>query len=383
MNRFDEMAETHRRYFPIYRSAVENIQVYGETGQMLNHFVIGKIGSKKGIRGYILRKMYELIGGNWEEILPIIAAVEMHLASMYCFNVGADSKSGYDTAEKRKTAFNTRDISFELALAIISQSGLPEEKVRILKDLFIITDQTFYKGETLDVLANIYSIPNITNEDIRNRYGIEPTLGQGTLNEFEHSSLEERVLYRTYGINAAMFENLGTVVGILRNVGGKEIDALTSFGRNYGLAMMIINDVQDYSLDLAREITREKKHLDVFSDLREGKITWPILFYLNREDINSIPWGNCDYQEYEDFRQKLCKTGIIKRCVLEAMAYSKRAVTALSPFANNDSRNMLIDSAVSISKLSKYITLLEERYNVRLVPSKGDVNLRAKEIVTT
>jgi len=143
--------------------------------------------------------------------------------------------------------------------------------------------------------------------------------------------------------------------------------------------MMIINDVQDYSLDLARETTREKNHSDVFSDLKERKITWPILFY---NDIDTVPFGNCCYKEHDAFREKLCRSGVIKRSVLEAMAYSKMAVNSLSQFPDSDAKRKLIDSAISISKLSKYVKLLERKYNVKLISSKGDVNLRVQEIKT-
>ena len=380
MNRFDEMTETHAIYFPVYKSIVERASISGEPSNMLHDFVVGQIGSKKGIRGYMFRKMYELTGGDWKEIVPIIAAVEMHLASIYCFNVAADNKSGYDTPQKRETAFATRDIAFHLALKLISQSGVFGDKTRQLEDSFIETDETFYKGETLDVLANIYPTPTFSEEEIRVRYGIQPSLARETLEKFVHSSLDEKVLYRTYGINAAMFENMGRVVGILRGLSIPETNALTSFGRNYGLAMMIINDVQDYSLDLATETTREKSCSDVFSDLKERKITWPILYYLKNNDVCSVPFGNCDYHDYDVFRKLLSQNGVMKRTVLEAMAYSRMAVNSLHSFPDNNARKMIIDSAVSISKLSKYVTLLEQKYAVALIPSRREVHLRVQEI---
>jgi geranylgeranyl pyrophosphate synthase len=380
MNRFDEMQETHSAYFPIYKSATEIVPYCGDKSQMLEDFVVNQIGSSKGIRGYSLRKMYELVGGDWQGILPVIAAVEMHLASMYCFNVAADSKTGYVTAEKRATAFAVRDITFNLALGLLSQISLPEEKVQKLKDSFKETDKIFYQSETLDVIANIHPVLDVSDEEIKERYGIDPALARETLERFSGSSLDEKVLFRTYGVNAVMFENLGRVVAVLKDLECSDIEALTSFGRNYGLAMMIINDVQDYSLDLARETTREKNHSDVFSDLRERKVTWPILFY---DDIDSVPFGDCGYEEHDAFREKLCENGVIKRTVLEAMAYSKIAVHSLSQFPDCDAKRKLIDSAFSISKLSKYVKLLERRYNVRLVPSKGDVNSRLREIAAT
>jgi len=378
MNRFEEMQETHDEYFPIYESIVHKNTSSGENGNMLKEFVIDRIGSKKGIRGYVLRKMHELVGGDWREVLPIISAVEMHLASMYCFNVAADNKAGYDTEIKRKLAFETKGITFGLALDLISQGNLSSEKAGRVKELFIDTDKTFYEGETLDLLSNTFPVLEPENKEIKERYGLEPDQARETLDWFSKSSLEEKLLYRTYGINAALFENLGNIVGVLNKLGKNQFGALASFGKNYGLAMQIINDVQDYSLDLTDETTREKSNSDVFSDLKERKITWPIMYH---GDLTSVPFGNLGYAKHDAFRETLCKNGALKRCVLEAMAYSKKAMNNLSNFPEGDSKKKLKDAAFSISGLSKYVRLLEERYDVRLVSSKNDVNQRVEELM--
>ena len=147
--------------------------------------------------------------------------------------------------------------------------------------------------------------------------------------------------------------------------------------------MMIVNDVQDYSLDLIDDgndfATREKNKNDVFNDLRKGKITWPIKYALEidsgLDDLFSSNLGNemISYDDCDKIRLLLLKNGAIKRCILESTHYEKLANDSIKDFGNEDEKHILFQATTTMMRLSKYIYVLEDKYKVILKPTKSEI----------
>ena len=99
---------------------------------------------------------------------------------------------------------------------------------------------------------------------------------------------------------AALFEaacRIGAVVGE-RSLADKE--ALGIYGRNFGIAFQLVDDVLDYS---ARQAELGKT---IGDDFREGKITLPVVLAIARgSDAERVFWRRC----LEDLEQRRRRSG--------------------------------------------------------------------------
>lgn len=77
---------------------------------------------------------------------------------------------------------------------------------------------------------------------------------------------------------ACLFSGCSLVGGVLAGVGAEKEEALKSFGLNLGMAFQLVDDMLDFT---SNEKTLGKP---VVSDLREGKITLPLIYLLEAGD---------------------------------------------------------------------------------------------------
>jgi len=100
---------------------------------------------------------------------------------------------------------------------------------------------------------------------------------------------------RIYSKTASLFETSTTSAAILSGVPEATIEKLRKFGYEIGMAFQIIDDILDFT---GEQSTIGKP---VGSDLRQGLITLPALFYseIHPEDpsIKPISEGRCEYHE--------------------------------------------------------------------------------------
>ncbi len=396
--RYAEMENIHQKYLPIFESLCKNDKYPTPIQKMMDEFVIGRIGANKGVRAFVFYKLYKLAGGR-ENISYLLAAIELHLASMYCFNVGADTKLGYDNKEKILTAFESHKIVYQLSLLAIERFA-SEPLAGKIQNVFEKTEKMFYEGQVLDIIINLYKnigrkpheilteIQSISDVDIWQRYGMEKEFIVSALKNLPNTPIADYSFQRTYKINAAMLESFGEIIGLILNLDKEKITKLKNYGMYFGMGMMIVNDIQDYSLDLINDnndkATREKNKNDVFSDIKKGKITWPIKFALEVDPglhkLFSKKLGdeNISYKECDNIRKLFMKNGTFKRCVLESAYHGKLANDSISDFENEESRKILLEGSASMCKLSKYIYILEKEYGIIIRQSRSQIKQRMK-----
>jgi len=399
MNRFELMEKIHQDYFAYFLEICREGEFSPDIKKMVDDFVIGRIGSQKGVRAFIFKQLFLLAGGD-QNINYLLAAIELQLASMYCFNVAADTKTGYDTSDKKFVAFQTQDKIFELSLNAIDKFTNDEKLNKNIKEIFQDTQTQFQKGEVLDTIVNLYKnkgkypkeildeFSEISEDQIFNTFGLPKTIVIQTISALPNQPIIDYTFARTYGINAAMIENFGSIIGEILGLDEKKVFKIKEFGKFYGMGMMIVNDIQDYSLDLFDDgekfATREKYKSDVFNDIKKGKITWPIKFALeidnNLDSIFQEKLGdeNIAYDECDKIRLLLLKNGAIKRSVLEAVFYEKMANDSIKNFENEDIKQFLFETTTSMMRLSKYIIVLENKYKTILKPTKPEITERIK-----
>jgi octaprenyl-diphosphate synthase len=143
---------------------------------------------------------------------------------------------------------------------------------------------------------------------------------------------------------AALFEaacRIGAVVGERPQ---EEQDAPGRYGRTFGIAFQLVDDVLDYS---ARQIELGKS---IGDDFREGKITLPVVLAFERGDAEERAfWRRCVEQleqRDEDLNQALGlmdKHRTLEDSLSRAREYGKTAMGALSDFPDTPLRRAMID----------------------------------------
>jgi len=124
---------------------------------------------------------------------------------------------------------------------------------------------------TADDLRIIKILADITLKMIEGELIQQRRLGEIGVSAQEHLDIVRRK-------TACLFSGCSLVGGVLGAVGRQRESALESYGTNLGMAFQIVDDMLDFTSD---EKTLGKP---VASDLREGKITLPLIYLLEEGD---------------------------------------------------------------------------------------------------
>ena len=138
-----------------------------------------------------------------------------------------------------------------------------------------------------------------------------------------------------------LFSSSCRVGGILRGASDTERAALADYGMNLGIAFQLTDDLLDFTSDF------EKLGKPVLSDLKEGKLTLPLIRLLGshpelvptaREAMDEEPGQTV---LAEKVLELLAEYGELDRARRDANFYSERARTALSVLPDNQYRRAL------------------------------------------
>lgn len=150
---------------------------------------------------------------------------------------------------------------------------------------------------------------------------------------------------RIYAKTASLFETSTLTAALLSHAEPKMEQALKMFGYNLGMAFQIVDDVLDYSGSI------ESVGKPVGSDLRQGLITAPILFYLESHpsDPDFAPFmdGKCvdDEERLETIIHKIAASNAIDQSLEEAHHFSNLARESLSILPESLHKDALMDMA--------------------------------------
>jgi octaprenyl-diphosphate synthase len=131
--------------------------------------------------------------------------------------------------------------------------------------------------------------------------------------------------------------------GIVAGAEQPDIQSLKDFGLNMGIAFQIIDDVFDYAATL------EETGKSMGSDLREGKITLPLIYALTclpqqeRERLEILfKGGDALEHDYQKVTELVRGNGAIARCRYDAQEYVDRAARCLSLFSDSPIKECLL-----------------------------------------
>ena len=277
------------------------------------------------LSSYYMTKKNKTFEENSINHIGLAAAVEfIHAATLLHDDVIDESKKrrGKITANekwKNKTSVLVGDFLFSRAFQLMTKYG-NSNTLKILADTSVIISE----GEVLE-LANDKNLE--INEDLY----------------FDVVNAK----------TASLFSAASQVGAISANASNDEVNALKSFGTNFGMTFQLVDDAIDYSSN--------KKILgkNTGDDFKEGKITLPIILAYGRSnDKEKKFWkrtiSNLE-QEIGDFDQGLeiiKKYQCIEDTIIRANHFSNVAIDSIDIFKNNEYKNKLVSLvSTSISRI--------------------------------
>ncbi|HEU4401327.1 MAG TPA: polyprenyl synthetase family protein [Candidatus Polarisedimenticolia bacterium] len=156
------------------------------------------------------------------------------------------------------------------------------------------------------------------------------------LSESEHLEIIRRK-------TAYLFSGCGRVAGVLSGASTERVEVLAEYGMNLGMAFQIVDDLLDFT---ASESVLGKP---VASDLKEGKLTLPLIYLLESGDATARALVQTVLDE-RDFRTVtreeiiglLRAARTLERARELAVGYARRAREALSLFPPSPAREALM-----------------------------------------
>ena len=133
----------------------------------------------------------------------------------------------------------------------------------------------------------------------------------------------------------------------------QQIEALTTYGQQIGTAFQIVDDLLDFTED------SDTLGKDAFGDLREGKLTFPIIYARSicnddeKHKLEKVLHPDTDETEAIDFVKSLfLRYGVEPHCLKVAQGYADRAKAALAASPETPAR-------IALEQLADYVVSRE------------------------
>ena len=274
-----------------------------------------QVSGGKRLRPSLLLLASKLSGETNPSAIGLAAVVEMiHTATLVHDDVidGADLRRGRPSTNSRwgnHTSVLAGDWLYMQAFRI----ALQERNFRLI-DILIDLTQLMVEGELI-------------------QWGM---LGRLDLTVEEHLDL-------VYRKTACLFEGCTRLGAVLAGQDSQAEHGLAEYGRNLGMAFQLVDDLLDFT---ANEAVLGKP---VGSDLREGKVTLPLIYLLARctpdtyrkiaavvqeRTFQALPW--------EDLLELLWRYEIPEQVKQRARLYSRSAAQSLDGFPDSPCKRALL-----------------------------------------
>jgi len=142
---------------------------------------------------------------------------------------------------------------------------------------------------------------------------------------------------------AYLFAGCSKIGGMLGDTTLEQQDALWDYGFNIGMAFQIVDDLLDFTGD------QDVLGKPIGGDLREGKITLPIIHLLSQDDEQAdalvrsvVDTRNVTKEEWRDLRGLLARYDSIEYAHRTAVEFVERAKQALYAFPSGPEREALM-----------------------------------------
>jgi len=175
-------------------------------------------------------------------------------------------------------------------------------------------------------------------------------LGRMDLNEADATDL-------AYRKTACLFSGCARLGAVLGKQPKEVEESMAEYGRNAGLAFQLVDDLLDFTA------SPEQLGKPVLSDLKEGKVTLPLIFALESDDARATASAGSNGRANHDGRRLVATvleergfrtvaaeeisdlvraTGALERAAQLAREYASRAKTALEGLPDTEYRRALL-----------------------------------------
>jgi geranylgeranyl pyrophosphate synthase len=269
----------------------------------------------KRIRPAVALLTGEMLGADQEKIITLSAAIELlHTATLVHDDLidGSFLRRGIPTLNARWTpaaTVLTGDYIFACAAKLASETGS--------------VDVMHQFAETLSTIVNgeIKQLFNSRSQDYRLDY-------------------MERINAKT----ASMFVLATSAAALLSPKGDQTLRPVSQYGYGIGMAFQIIDDVLDFT---GQQATIGKP---VASDLRQGLVTLPTIYYLEEHpddpDLKIVLTGvNFNNERIDRVIREIQESGAILASVNEAKRFVGQANAALDDLPKSSEKQALVELA--------------------------------------
>ena len=160
--------------------------------------------------------------------------------------------------------------------------------------------------------------------------------GNVDISEEEHLEIIRRK-------TAYLFGGCSQIGGMLGGVSAEQAAALREYGFNLGVAFQLVDDLLDYTA------TESALGKPIGSDLREGKITLPVIYLLQRDgkaagDLvrDAVRSRSITREAWQELRQLLTEHRAIESAYVKAVVYAETAKGYLQAFPQTPEREALM-----------------------------------------
>jgi len=311
---FERMRETGTVVIPMIREAYSTVSSgNGFLFDSLHHFVRKRTQAGQPLlRPYLVRIGYELTGrNNWSDVGLAGAAIEIVNVSSYQSNIAFDRKSGIISREQGNSQFISSMISLDLAIEVILKLRVTfgEQLISNIIGRIHEINRDIYVGQFYDL--NVLSIDNL---DL-------------SMSEDEYLALYVQRCKKLGGSLTSLCFEVGCLLG-----GGSNnlLNTLRNIGTTFGTAGQMVNDISDFAPP-CRSREAVKGYASHFSDLRAGKITYPLFHLLKHGSLKQrkmlmdvLTHGKIDATSTAKIIEYLCQGGSIKSAKRIVLSYYKK-----------------------------------------------------------
>jgi octaprenyl-diphosphate synthase len=285
----DELARVEREFARHLESRVDLIPQMGRYIQM---------SGGKRVRPAVLLMAARLCGYSGDRAILNAAVVEfIHTATLVHDDI-------IDEAETRRGR-----------LAAHSRWG--NDVTVLLGDYLYIRSMAM--ALTQDTLEVVRLLCDVTLHMIEGELYQLTKAGDATITEDEHFEIIRRK-------TAFLFSGCAEIGGLLGTCTLEQRTALREYGFNLGIAFQIVDDVLDYTAD---EAVLGKP---LGGDLREGKVTLPVILLLQQAGPDAaalvqrvVAEGHVTADEWRTIQELLTRHGSVDAAFERAVTYARRA----------------------------------------------------------
>ncbi len=338
---FEYMKETSREADNYTLKLVEQIKKEGkDIYDYVSHLpIIRNRLTKDGIsesmpksRNTLGRLIFECLCSDrkdWKEIIPALSFIELSVIASYVMDDLMDNqpeRQGKEATWKK----------YGINKAIIA-GGI----------------QTFLSFNALDNLR-VNDLAKGRAQDLARKMWYRLMIGQGFNEEMKEDTTLEGYINRCYDICGVTFDTIAEISAVCAKATEKNVEISNDIGKNYGIAVMIRNDLAD----LLPKVRKHSKALSkqYFEDLRKGIWTYPILYSIK----------NCEKKEQEILRRVVGRKEIDDKNFQKFYGILKDSGAIVSTLdLITEYRNKANDSIIKLPKcrernlLSELMALLE------------------------